>query len=220
MAIFNTVYGGEPKWKPWTDTVAYYKFDWNLNDSSWNWYDITLYTWSVTYWTASWWWKYAYFNRDTWTNYRSRNVNYDWPNTISFFINLQEKLTWWTHDIVELWYNGTNNFIRFCNSIDFTWRPISTTATTDLSSETRYLITVAFDWTTFHFYKNGVEFATSWKSLGWTYNSRFRINQVPDTNSNTYSNNMYISELIWEEKYWSADNVLSYYNRKKANYGL
>lgn len=206
--------------QPNANTVAYYEFNSNLNDWSWNWHNLSMYSWSPSYWTASWWWKYAYFNRNSWTNYRNRNVNYNWPNTICFFVNLQEKLTTGAMDIVELWYNSSNNFVRICNSIHFESNAITTSADTDLSAWTRYFITMSFDWTTFHFYKNGVEFATSWKSVSWTYNSRFRVNQVPDTNSSWYSNNMYIWRLTREEKYRDATYVARYYKKYKSLYWL
>ena len=41
MAIFNTVYGGEPKWKPWTNTLAYFPFENDQLDHSGNWVNIS-----------------------------------------------------------------------------------------------------------------------------------------------------------------------------------
>ncbi len=207
--------------QPNANTVAYYEFNWNLNDWSWNWHNLSMYTWSVSYWTESWWWKYAYFNRNSRTNYRNRNVNYKWPNTISFFFQPKENLyNSWAKDIVELWSNSSNNFLRVCDTITFSWNTMTSETMRQLTVWTRYMITIACDWNTFHFYENAVEFATASQNMSWTHNSRFRVNQVPDTNSNSYSNNMYIWRLTREEKYRDATYVARYYKKYKSLYWL
>ena len=207
--------------EPWSDTVAYYEFDWNLNDSSWNWHNMSLYTWSVSYGTESWWWKYAYFNQNTWTNYWNRNVNYNWNNTICFWVKTLSSFTsWWPHNMVELRCNSSNNFCRISNNVSFSWNAISTAGETSLSANTRHLLGMSCDWNTFYFYLDWVCFATSWRAVSWTYNSRFRVNQVPDTNSSWYAHNMQISKLIWEEKFWTADDRLKYFKQTKKKYWL
>jgi len=50
--------------EPWANTVAYYKFDWNLNDSSGNNRNMALSRGSVTYWTI-WNNKYVHFDSST-----------------------------------------------------------------------------------------------------------------------------------------------------------
>ena len=208
-------------WTPWANTVAYYEFDWNLNDSSWNGHNLSLYTWSVTYWTASWGWKYAYFNQNTWTNYWTRNVNYNWNNTICFWVNTLSSFTsWWPHNMVELWCNSWNNYCRISQNVSFSWNAISTAWETSLSANVWHLLGMSCDWTTFYFYLDWVCFATSSKAVSWTYNSRFRVNQVPDTSSSSYAHNMYISKLIWEEAFRTANDFSAYFNKTKWDYWL
>ena len=41
-------------WKPWANTLAYYKFEWNLNDSSGNGRNASILNWSASYQTVGW----------------------------------------------------------------------------------------------------------------------------------------------------------------------
>ena len=68
MPIINIVYEEHKWWKPWANTIAYYKFDWNLNDSSGNNRNLSMYTGSFSYWTLSSWQPYCQLNTSATTN--------------------------------------------------------------------------------------------------------------------------------------------------------
>lgn len=210
-------------WQPWANTIAYYKFDGNLNDDSWNSHDMSLYTWSVTYWTASWWWKYAHFNQNTWTNYWTYSwFNYDWEYTISFRFNPQTIFSsGWPHDIVELREDSTYAYLRIVNSIYINYW-LSPDYSTPLSSNTWYNIIYTRNWNSAELFINWVLIISWTPSFSWRTNQtmRFRVNQVPDTNSSSYANNWYYSEIIWENKARTAQEKLNYYNQTKSLYGI
>ena len=200
-------------WKPWANTIAYYKFDWNLNDSSGNSYNLSVAAWSITYWTASWWWKYAHINKNTRTNYWEKSFDYNWNNTISLRMNPQI-----TNGsiLLEMW-SRSNEFLRFNGAI-FCW--FWWDMTYSMSANTRYLVTFTRSWTSTALYING---SLIWTWIGgktWTHNIRFKLNNAGDTSSSTYSNNSYWSELIWENKTRTAQEVTDYYNLTKWNYWL
>lgn len=200
-------------WKPWVNTVAYYKFDWNLNDSSWNSHNMSIYSWTLTYGTESWWWKYAYFD-GVWTNYWERSFDYSWDNTISFWVNYTTNAWFW----IEMWKSWTA-FARISSNGIFQFiSPNSISA--DLAAWNWNLLTQTRSWTTVKCYVNWVYIWWWTNSVTGTNNTRFKLNNPWDVNSSNYAWSFKMSELLWESKEWTAQEIADYYNQTKANYWL
>ena len=217
------IYKDVQEYVPNENTIAYYKFDWNLNDSSENSHDMTLSTWTVTYWETEQWWKYGYFNRNTWTNYRNYSwFNFDWKNTLSIRLNLQQSITSWPATIIEIWENSSNSFYRLCDNLNYAYALSSSSDVSALTTWTRHNAIFARDWNSASIYLDWALVRSWTPSVTWRTNQtvRFRVNQVADTSTSTYANNAYLSDLIWESKAWSAQEVSDYYNMTKWNYWL
>lgn len=67
-ALMMTKKAGWGGWQPGVNTVLYYEFDWNLNDSSWNNRNQSVWVWSFTYWDTWFGAKYVQtaLNSSTW----------------------------------------------------------------------------------------------------------------------------------------------------------
>ena len=209
----------KPPFTPTSDTLAYYKFDWNLNDSSSSGRNMSLQNWSVTYWTTAGWAKYWYFNTSTWTNnILFSSINYwTYKMTISYWI--QPKTLFSDYVLsVELAATATVPiYARAYDSYTVTFHGNDTTYA--MSKDTWYYVTITRDGTTCKYYVNWVLVGTqTWQT--WTYDVDFKLNNAQNTSTTRYANDQYFSEMILENKVRSADEITAYYNATKSNYGL
>jgi len=201
-------------WKPWANTIAYYKFNNNLNDSSWNSRNLSLLSGSVSYGVASWWGEYAYFNTSTSASVSMPTVNYGNDNyTVSFYRQPKQIFSWfqcifdWVRDTMQdPWY------IRVTKSI-YVWDDINYTAAVD----TWYYITVVRSWQNISAYINWT-YIGSYQAVSWVYWTKLFINQI--WNSSSYKNNNYLWEFIIEDKARTADEITAYYNQTKSLYWI
>jgi hypothetical protein len=126
-SLYLTVpWAATPGWTPWANTLAYWKFDWNLNDSSGN---------GVTFlWTP-----YGY---STWIDWQAlENTNnvqldssltqwdiYSWAFTIAFCVNMQNSSSIqrifayggspsWSVDLQYEFYNDFSGFQVYTNGL-------------------------------------------------------------------------------------------------------
>lgn len=222
MAIFNTVYGGEPKWKPNANTIAYYPFETDTNDYSWNSRNLTN-SWvtfvnnigwatiPVWYWDG---WDRAYrtwdYQLSSWYTisvYQKSAVN----NT-SFMFDMRNNNEYgqWVYLVNEWWYfktrqqksyNTEEEYVRTRDSNRNYW----------VLTWTGSVWTVYFNWTQV----KQASIANSINTTNWTVLSlwtRFSWTTGPFT--------WYLSEMIIENRAWSADEITAYYNLNKSNYGL
>ena len=100
MEVQN-IYIGEYGWKPWSNTIAYWEFDWNLNDSSGNWYNLTATSSSYSYWDLQE-WKYVTkgIRSMSFTTALTDTQAFSGNFTLSFYINLSvvdsvSRFLWW-----------------------------------------------------------------------------------------------------------------------------
>ena len=229
----QNIYIGEYKgWKPWSNTLAYYPLNWNLNDYSWNNRNLT---WSwVTY--TSWWkgqvavfssWATAYYQNNSIFNISQPftyslwcqttyvpNSSYGGRYKIAIAIGIQNGTTIATHD-KDLWfgkggiwaYNYYND-LQYCfgwSANINTWYHI--VYTQDSSNQKVYL-----NWTL-------VWTHSCWWSYTWYTDARLILaKQINDDNRYPFSWSM--SEVIMENKARTAEQVLNYYNLTKSNYWL
>lgn len=221
LAMKNA-YIGEYGWTPWENTVAYYKFDWNLNDSSGNGRNLSLAWWSVTYWAESWWGKYAYMDSSTYTNnYASMPYN-----STNYTINRWYKRVWsvsWNYWIIADFHTGSDYFPRLKVQNSAIWFIVSRSdvSASGTDSWNNYCISIS-NWTA-TCYRNWTQVASySVNSFSWNL-QYFRLNTVWYQNMWYYYNYTGIgrlSEFIIENKARTTQEITAYYNQTKANYWL
>lgn len=233
MAIFNTVYGGEWKWEPWTNTIAYYKLDGNANDYLWN-YNWT-WSWTSAYKTLSSWIQVAYMPESNALSYIYSSCQV-LPKTVSFRFQ-KENWNWdgsWAKDWLQL--------IWQCNSESWNWQlrfnahnssQYNHFKLRNSSWENNIWWLVPNFWNTN--WHNIVLTLTNWDnklyydgSLFWTlwWNCTVWWNLYmwwnPFGENGTYKRQLAwcMSEVILEDKTRTAQEIADYYNKTKSKYGL
>lgn len=223
MAIFNTVYGGEWKWKPWSNTVAYYPLNWDINDHSGNGYNLS---WSISYETVN----NIQVAKFSWSNYLTawqQVVTETKTLTISFWVELNTSTSEQAIVCNAATVSSRDNWInisKFPNTLDLYslyWRNASwwmyywpTTLSSwtwvhyvSIFDRTDGTIKVYKDWTLVGNASAGYDLAYTWVALtiGWsaTWNRYFDGR---------------LSDVIIENKSWPLDEITKYYNSTKANY--
>lgn len=222
MAIFNTVYGGEPKWKPWSNTIAYYPLTATstVNDMSWN--NLTL-TWGWTYQF----WTYGWVDCCSISNgYFTANHSWSWDITILARCNYQWEpandtwviaMTYSSYPVSQIGYNKKNKrpnndpswwiyaYAQWGSSLDYT-------TNYHQNANQWYLVTWVRDGSSIKLYINWVlekEKAISIWTLSYTQLGISR---------KTRSMVGYVSNVIFEDKIWTVDEIAKYYNSTKWNY--
>lgn len=219
MAIFNTVYGGEWKWKPWANTVAYFPLDSTntVNDLSWNSYNLTN-SWA-TFWTNAW--------VDCMVCNSSKSVSWSiatlpqWATarTFNFWVyNNTATAPWWVEMYFFCGTENTNKMILFANNWDNNWDWITqywTSSWMIVSNlrQQRFNACVVYDWSKFLYYRN-------WSYVWWwTYTINTSWTSFKIYGRSWWNNGeKFYSNFIIENKARTADEVAKYYNSTKANY--
>lgn len=205
-----------PTWKPWANTIAYYKFDNNLNDSSGNNRNLTTYSWTFTYWTTVQWAKFV--QMDTSTSSSNLAVPFNLSNyTVSWWISFSE-IRWSTYQwiMVDLeWWDGYPRLHTYANKVySFTWDTwIAWTV------NTWYNLICVCDWLILKEYINGT-FISSYTLTTDVSSGTLIIDGIADKSRTQYRISWKLSELILENKARTAQEISDYYNQTKANYWL
>lgn len=199
-------------WKPWANTIAYYPLESDVLDYSWNWNNwsgspnsftdgVANYSWNSTTLPK------AIINRSVYTVNVWANNSGQTKNTC--FI--------WQHTQSSYWFNMVytkNSMARY-----ITW-PNSNTYSmatyNDANIQGWHLITWVSDGTTMYLYVDGEQKATN--TYRGTNNQTLYMGYDHWYNGGAW--NWKISKLIIENKVWTADEIVSYYNQTKWNYGL
>ena len=202
------------KWHPTADTIWYFKFQNNLNDSSWKWNNLSVYA-TPSYWTYN--WKY-YISSGSW--YRTSLIwsvvtfNFWFRSTttsnrilLSVYTNTSYDYNWrW--DIIRLNDNyRIQSMMRW--NLWYTW-PRSNTWYDD--SIWHNACVVRDWWNTCALYVDWVLLDS--RSI-WTNVPTVLSVKCKDHQSQQWD----ISELIIENKLWTADEILKYYNETKSWFG-
>ena len=231
MWVHFWVEGQEQQRQPWVNTVAYYKFDWNLNDSSGNNHPCTVASWSAIYSVVSW------DNQAITTNWNVIKSGVQQQDiltanhTLSFRIdqtsinNLWDARVMWalwasgaiTH--IWIWINWTNG-LWWCV---YLWQPNKswkyTKFTYTFALNTWYNIVLTIDnslWCSC--YVNWVQAGTTQTIVNsWTSDFYFWNNYQLWDSSHM---NWYLDDIIIENTPRSAQDISDYYNLTKANYWL
>ena len=206
-----------PKWEPWANTLAYYKFENNLDDSSWNSHTLTN-SWAISYDNKS---VVLASNAYLYCNNFSDTFNHD--RTISVWIYVTSragdnsiyfsKWTWAIRQqlmgwVTKTWYSG-----MWFYGEDINW----TTAT---SLNTWYNIISTYNYSTrkYNNYVNAVNDVTwtlsaQYSLPAWnTFNIWAIANSTGNTNYRVYWK---LTEYIIEKKEWTQTDVTNYFNLTK-----
>jgi hypothetical protein len=207
-------------WKPWENTLWYYEFTNNLNDSSWNWNNLSQAhswftyntSWDLTYLTNTSW---KISRQISWVNINNMTVSCWVRKTSSSTLSVvwdygMEQGSWsnwkWTWIIVD-----GNNKIRI---FVYTW-DITSTLTASYNNWHNIVLTnnngtstIYLDWT-------NKWTTTKTFSAESTY---FSLLADPHNNSNPHKWD--IDSVILETKVRTDQEVLDYYNQTKSLYGI
>jgi hypothetical protein len=221
-------------WQPWANTVAYYEFEQNLNDSSWNGntatgtgigYTLVDWQYVVTNTTSTW-----YINLPNWlgTNIWSGDF------TLSFWV--YPVTPWGTSDWVLLFWVSSSTTPYYWPNIyfDYYWNKRVTFRLSKENSDRLDLLDIddSLIWAWHHFVmtrNSGVVSCYIDTTLKWTFNSSVTVPSSTETNVlfarwtdaqawyNTWAK---MDKAILESVWWTAEEVLDYYNYTKSNYWI
>ena len=202
-------------WNPWSNTIAYYPLTstTTVNDMSGNNYNLTN-TWWVTFVSYQWvncaYYAGTWFLKNTSLSYDKRAFTMQWW---WYYLRKNANNTSFIRRWPNLWAyidRDTNN-LR-CSPWWIWWTVIS-------SDSWWNLITVTYDWNvTMKLYLNWtlIWTKTDTSPSTWWWLSVWNAN----INSTTDYWYWWISEVIIENKVWTATEVSNYYNLTKSKYWL
>jgi hypothetical protein len=212
MPIINMVYKKKKGWKPWANTRIYYKFDWNLNDSSWNGNNWTAW-WTVTYWTN-------YANLVSWY-VTVPNLTYNNTYTLSFWFKCTNLSQWtyivdWRTSSAMFFRMGVNWTYYFFASTDYpSWSWVKTLQNPADNNWHLFTQTSSSSWVTY--YLDWIQKATSSAISSGSYTMNWmRIGK--DWNGGNNNPWLYAWAFIVESVARTADEIAAYYNQTVWNY--
>ena len=217
----------EQWWQPWVNTIAYYKFDWNLNDSSGNSRNLWTQSWTFTYWTESWWGKYI----QTGSGVRSTQIAMPFNQeayTISFYCSYSPNTHWIWATVFDLYSSSYGSSMTRCvyywswvmnnelSMLDHNW-----VYYTPSVADSWHYYTFTFDGTNMKLYvdSNYIGSVSKWADANLT-SLNFKIWWVVWQNNNNFYGTAKIWNFILENKTWSSWELTNYYNQTKADYWL
>lgn len=223
---------------PADSVLAHYTLEWNLNDTSGNWYNGTLANGSVSYTTLN-------------SGKQVLVVNYAWKTRVTTSLNIAPKTasvwinkdsvndphpTYWKlflWQLADAWYSWNWNvwaWWALCScfgwsSYDlwyFTHVENSWPSSADLTTQDKWThLCMVDDWSYIHLYQNWVEV---WEPASWVRfiaeeNFWFLDNEWTwDASYRRFYWKM--SEILLLNNAWDATKVLDYYNSTKATYWI
>lgn len=205
MPIINMVY--KPKKprerEPSANTLAYYPLKTDWNEASWkSWYDIQGQT-SISFseWVANFYSSSAYF----WTSIA-------WFKTMSLWVYKDSAggaIIWWDGSVNYYIYIDADNFngVNISANWNYTLWSIQSWQRRHLVIISNWYLKCYIDWQ--------LTWTQNWANIGWS--AKWLWNR-DNRNSGRYKWKM--SELIFEDRERTADEIQAYYNQTKANYWL
>lgn len=219
MPIINLIYNAPREWKPWANTLAYYPLKEDVLDHSGNWNNgswnpnsfadgVANYSWNSTTLPTS--------LVSSWTRTVSVWLNGAWP-----YDKIVAVL--WQHTNVDYWFNiwfNRNAWGTYYNWV-LQWPQGSGTVYNYLEALPSQLtwwhyVVAQRDISKIYIYVDGV---FKWEdTYSWLSNNTFYL-----WYDHWYAGWAWtgkVSELIFEDKIWTADEITDYYNQTKSNYWL
>lgn len=221
-------------WSPWINTYMYFPLtnSSKLADMSWNWRNLTSYRWYVTYWTFAW-VDCANLAQDSLyiSSWISLNIN-NWA-TFSIWFQETSAMPYDNASLIEMWTSRSTSSddVQYTGAnINKTWKWSTHGVQIKRNSEGQGTVTatsynqrynVVFvkpNSSSYLLYLNWQAVSSlQWYSETYPTKTTFRIWRNQAYNR---SFNWYISNAIVENKAWSAQDVLDYYNLTKSEYWL
>jgi len=217
MPIINMVYKKKKGWQPWANTIAYYPLSSNLIDASWNSSDIIPSDSSsvignyqgIDCFNLNWYYC-TVSNIDTLATSNEYTFNFWLYRTARFDIMYAEngsRWAWWlmmySGESQARWGNKTNQSTAFFEPPYNTWLNIVFTV-------------LNWEWS-IYVNNNKTVLKSSWV-LAPNHNGTPLI--IGGDYAYNNQGNWYLSKLIIEDRWWTAQEVADYYNQTKATYWL
>ena len=209
-------------WQPWANTIAYYPLTSTTTTSDESGNGNTLTNRNVSFWTYQW-VSCASFNG---SSSRLNSTIAETPQWAAV-----RTVLWYCYNNHATYTEGTDEIIFVSWQTGSTWKMFKVAVYNDNNwiqqrwddyefsqtiREQRWCGAVVYDGTKFTFYVNWVSQwdwtntpVTSWTSfyIGWSNKAWWRWSG-------------YISNVIFENKAWTAQEITDYYNSTKSNYWL
>jgi len=222
--LYGIKFGGGGWWQPGANTVAYWKFDWDLTDEMWN-YDLTAYDNNYTFDTLPDWVTQCVRKTVIWTSFASTLTDtavFGGNFTLSFYINFTSinqvnRFMWCASNYTNIQYekhSGTT-WLQWYNNNE-AWR---TTWSWSPVVYTWYNIIITWDGTSYNAYVNWVQLTKTLAgivSTGWDDFIIWNNVQYAEHNWMLWS----LSNVILENKIWTAEEVSVYFNQTKSLYWI
>lgn len=196
-------------WQPWANTLGYWKFEQNLNDSSWNGYNFTT-SWTITTSYSSWVDGYCIDKTGEWilestlpaTTFVGNFtlmcfVKFDAVNSV---IRIMWELGNWSNIQYESWKWGLQWFNNDeAGRTSWDWTPVADTwyhivITGDGTAYTAYL-----DWATMNKTRQWTIATGSWWFILW-WNSSTNVQNIDWS----------FDEVIIEDRIWTQAEIQTY----------
>ena len=216
--------------KPNENTLAYYKFEWNANDYSWNGLNLSSY-WNVSYTTLNW----KQVVHVQWSSTGNSTKLISWTITKStipstFAIWVQTNSTSWQYankyslinffatnpQFSRLWIGTLQwnqswkyKIWKWFENMDETW------VSPYINDWKFHLLVATISSTECNLYVDWTKVYTWNWTTNWTFTWNFIVWWNDD---NYYWFNWYIWETIWEDVIWDNDFQQKYYNKTKSQY--
>lgn len=215
-------------WQPWANTIAYFPLDSDLLDHSGNSFSVTTYG-TVSIWTAGWvsawdfrsvWelsWSVATTGSLTVLGYAYKTANPNNDNASMFGFGGWSM--WWP--ICQALYWNTNWDSHISNKpwvALFDWDTQANQTAVSMNNNEWVHFAATFDWST-----KVVKLYTNWVlSSQYTTSVTDNPNYLGMSRANWLDRSWigYLSEVIFESKCWSAQEIADYYDQTKWDYWI
>lgn len=218
-----------------SDTIAYYPLDWDSKDYSWNNRHLTTVTNVDFSSTLSSWQKVAYFN---WSNSQLQGLNMMsiTTDTLTLSMWLMKTRNHTSHEIFqEISYWTWNNDFRIqtkstsssvVGNIWFNWRFGSNNTAVGWYNNTWYAnnlwrhIVLVGTTSWMKLYQNGKELPITYDTSNTWWLSLKEFTTITLWWRDWVFWQWYISEVIFEKRWWTLEDILGYFNWKKSLYNI
>lgn len=197
-----------------SDVIAYYPMAWNLNDTSWNGYNLTTTRWSYT----------SGANYNTMSDRIWHNASATYNSSASVTINIRLNSNY-SEGLVCLWDNSIapKRWMQIRDGIAYVVVNGNAYNTTTVTTPSWFkMLSAVFDYSarTLKYYINWALQDTKSSIGSWSLRSSSRI----IVGNNTYSTNIWITWDLWiiaiTQNAMSGADLTKFYNATKWKYGL
>ena len=217
-------WGGWPTpWTPWANTIAYWKYENNLNDSSWNNHTLSNYN-SISYSTNP----YAVnLSTSNYLYFNNTDLNHDWTFNTWVYLTNRNVSTAWTA-IVSQWSGGTYRVLFITMNYYWVlwawvfWSDLVGNIQTPLNQWVNICVTFNYSTKNLKSFINWVKdidgtLTSSYSVPSWNFIMWWLADNPSDRN---WKIQWSLSNTILESSEWNEALPQTYYNQTKSNYWL